>query len=105
MATPVRCYSRDDYHWVWSKHGPADRHCRALDHLFTNGILPWPVPGDRARELEGLGYITAPALPGHLFQEWKNSDGTWVPVFAEVIFKPPKKRRGRPPKKRVEATT
>ena len=97
----MRIFGDDNYYWVWSRNGPAETGLH-FGRTFHNGMIPVPMPGDIAMEMESLAYVVKEYEPGTWFKDWELKDGTWTPVFAKVDFVKPKRKRGRPKKSEAE---
>lgn len=83
----MRILGKHNYWWVWSPDGPA---CNGIMHgrYFDNGMLPFPIPGDLASELEYQGYTIKEYLPGEVFSHWESEQQRWTARFRVAEEKP-----------------
>jgi len=75
--------------WVWSVHGETDSGIY-YDRMFVKGMVPLPLPGDIASELEYRGYCLTEYVPGEWFSRWERDEGHAFhqhPVFAPLETK------------------
>ena len=81
----MRLLNEDTYYWVWSNHGPADNGTY-YGRTMTDGMIPCPIPGDSAQEMESFGYSIEEYEPGTWFSHWEKCDGShhYRPIFAPI---------------------
>ena len=75
------------YYWVWSAHGPSDTGMY-YDRSFVQGMVPCPLPGDIAGELQFRGFHLTPYEPGSWFSHWEpdeNHSFHQHPVFKPIV--------------------
>ena len=78
------------YWWVWSAHGETDNGLY-YNRVFVKGMIPLPLPGDLARDLEYRGYYLTEYVPGEWFSHWvkdENHSFHQRPVFAPLVAEP-----------------
>jgi len=80
----MRIKNKSNFWWVWSPEGPSDSTIR-FDRQFINGILPFPVPGDIAAEMEYQSFGVKEWVPGEEFTGWEKSGYQWLPTFSEPV--------------------
>ncbi|KKK94437.1 hypothetical protein LCGC14_2682870 [marine sediment metagenome] len=88
----IRILDETTFFWAWSAQGPADHgifYGRFMDH----GIVPLPLPGDVAGELEAHGFYLTPYVAGEWFAGWEKDENHSFhqhPVFAPIaeVVKP-----------------
>jgi len=81
----IRILDEVTFYWAWSDQGPADHgifYGRFMDH----GIVPLPLPGDVAGDLEAHGFYLTPYVAGEWFAGWeKDEDHSF---HQHPVFKP-----------------
>ena len=73
------------YWWVWSAHGETDNGL-FYNRVFVKGMIPLPLPGDIARDLEYRGYYLTEYVEGVWFSHWKKDENH--AFHQHPIFKP-----------------
>lgn len=81
----MRLLNESTYWWVWSHHGPADNGTN-YGRTFVNGMIPCPIPGDCAQEMESFGYTIEEYVPGTWFSHWEKEPESFRqrPVFKPI---------------------
>ena len=86
----IRTLDETTFYWAWSAQGPAD-HSIFYGRFFSKGIVPLPLPGDVAADLEAHGFYLTPYNEGEWFSGWEKDENHSFhqhPVFkpvAEVV--------------------
>ena len=85
----IRILDESHYYWVWSAHGPSDQGMY-YNRMFVRGMVPCPLPGDIAGDLEGHGFYLTPYVDGEWFSHWVKDENHAFhqrPVFAPIKTK------------------
>ncbi len=72
--------------WVWSAHGATDNGLY-YGRVFIKGMVPLPLPGDVATELEYRGYYLTAYVDGDVFSHWEKDENHAFhqhPVFEQI---------------------
>jgi len=72
-------------YWVWSPHGPSDNGIN-FGRSFVDGMIPYPVPGDIAQEMESFAYMVEKYEPGTWFAGWEKDPDSYRfrPIFQNL---------------------
>jgi hypothetical protein len=79
----MRILDESTYYWVWSAHGKSDNG-HYYNRTFVNGMVPCPLPGDIAAEMEAVGFCLTAFVEGEWFSHWEQDPGSFRqhPVFS-----------------------
>ena len=83
----MRIKNKSNFWWVWSPDGPEDNGVH-FDRQFVSGILPFPVPGDVASELEYQAFQIKEYVAGEEVDGWERVGTQWRPCFTVVDSEP-----------------
>jgi hypothetical protein len=82
----IRILDETTFYWAWSAQGPAD-HGIFYGRYFSKGIVPLPLPGDVAGDLEARGFYLTPYVDGEWHSGWEKDENHSFhqhPVFAPI---------------------
>jgi hypothetical protein len=83
----MRILDESTYYWVWSAHGESDSG-HYYNRTFVRGMVPCPLPGDIAAEMEAVGFSLTEYVPGEWFSHWERPDPAdfrQCPVFKPIV--------------------
>lgn len=83
----MRIKNKSNFWWVWSPDGPTDSTVR-FGRQFIGGLLPFPVPGDIAAEMEYQGFGIREYVSGEEPDGWERDGAHWRPCFHVVDPEP-----------------